>query len=296
MSLSTTEAWWLDCLERGYVFRSRLGLEADFSTWHSTISMELLFASYTEFAKAKSERRVLSRELLGKFFAGLGAAPKRWRNGVVGEHILEEQNMYGGVTRKAKLVTTDRTTGYVVSALSRARADFLQHTGLSIIWDLGAEDEDGVPGRPLDTCRENAGVFLMITMQSRVSRVARVFPQTLVCERHPSSFWSLTLFSLPWTPWTPWTEQRNQWFRGQSLSRVSRGAGFTLDRQGRLLRRPIDLSLQRGRAPHGQPADTYPWPDATGLDGANRAVSPLPSRRPAPAHHGRQARRVPVVG
>ncbi len=52
LSLPTTEAWWLDCLERGYVFRSRLGLEAEFATWHPRVTTELLFASYVEFAKA----------------------------------------------------------------------------------------------------------------------------------------------------------------------------------------------------------------------------------------------------
>ena len=47
LSLQTTEAWWLDCLERGYVFRSRLGLEQDFAVWHDQISTELLFSSYS---------------------------------------------------------------------------------------------------------------------------------------------------------------------------------------------------------------------------------------------------------
>ena len=57
LSLQTTEAWWVDCLERGYVFRSRLGLEKDFAAWHPKISTELLFASYLEFAKSRGERR-----------------------------------------------------------------------------------------------------------------------------------------------------------------------------------------------------------------------------------------------
>ena len=45
LSLQTTEAWWLDCLERAYVFRSKLGLEAEFATWHPKVTTELLHAS-----------------------------------------------------------------------------------------------------------------------------------------------------------------------------------------------------------------------------------------------------------
>jgi len=139
LSLPTTEAWWLDCLERGYVFRSKLGLEAEFATWHATISMELLFASYTEFAKTRNERRILSREMLGKFFAGLNAPPQRWRNGTVGEHVLEENNNYGGIVRRSKLVKRT-TTGYVVGELDKARADCLRVTGLDIAWDDDADE------------------------------------------------------------------------------------------------------------------------------------------------------------
>lgn len=140
LSLPTTEAWWLDCLERGYVFRSKLGLEAEFARWHATISMELLFASYIEFAKARNERRILSREMLGRFFKGLHSDPLRWRNGTVGEHIVDETNLHGGTNRKAKLVSQDRVTGYSFGALARARADFTAATGISIEWDHGALD------------------------------------------------------------------------------------------------------------------------------------------------------------
>ena len=61
LSLPTTEGWWLDCLERGYVFRSRLGLEAEFAKWHNKVTTELLLDSYLEFAKSCGERRPLAR-------------------------------------------------------------------------------------------------------------------------------------------------------------------------------------------------------------------------------------------
>jgi hypothetical protein len=61
LSLPTPLAWWMDCLHRGYVFRSKLGLEAFFAEWHEEMSTNMLFASYTEFAKEHHERRPMSR-------------------------------------------------------------------------------------------------------------------------------------------------------------------------------------------------------------------------------------------
>jgi hypothetical protein len=136
-SLGTTESWWLDCLERGYVFRSKLGLEKDLAVWHPKISTELLFASYVEFAKGRSERRILSREQVGAFFAKLGATASRWRNGVVGEHLTDVENLHGGMTRKAALVRQERTYGYGLGNLDDARETFLEVTSLTIEWDGG---------------------------------------------------------------------------------------------------------------------------------------------------------------
>jgi hypothetical protein len=142
LSLQTTEAWWLDCLERRYVFRSRLGLEEEFHVWHAKISTELLFASYLEFAKGRGERRPLSREDLGRFFAELKAEPTRWRNGVVSEHIADVDNVHGGTSRKAETVKQGRVCGYIVGKIEQARADFTKATGLTVTWDSGAPDED----------------------------------------------------------------------------------------------------------------------------------------------------------
>ncbi len=141
LSLGTNEQWWLDCLERGYVFRSKLGLDAVFRTWHPMISTDLLFASYEEYAKSRGERRPLSREGLGKFLTGLNAIPSRPQRGFVGEHLTDvETGMYGGTTRKAKPVEKDRPPGYSFGTLAGARGAFVAVTKLAITWDGGAED------------------------------------------------------------------------------------------------------------------------------------------------------------
>ncbi len=146
LSLATTEAWWLDCLERGYVFRSRLGLEAEFATWHSRVTTELLFASYVEFAKARAERRILIREALGRFLVGIGAKAGRWRNGMVGEHLTDEKKMRGGSSRVAKVILQERATGYQFGNLDRAREAFTDATGLAVTWDGGKTEDLDQPG------------------------------------------------------------------------------------------------------------------------------------------------------
>ena len=144
LSLPTTQAWWLDCLERGYVFRSKLGLEKEFAVWRPKISTELLFASYLEFAKAAGERRLLTREGLGRFLTTLTATASRWRNGVTGEHLSEVDTSFGNSGRKAALVRQSRPTGYNFGQLDQARVDFTKATGLAVTWDSGdpAEEND----------------------------------------------------------------------------------------------------------------------------------------------------------
>ena len=61
----------MDCLQRGYVYRSKLGLEDYFAEWHEEISTEVLYDSYSAFAQHARERHPLSREAFGKFMVYL---------------------------------------------------------------------------------------------------------------------------------------------------------------------------------------------------------------------------------
>lgn len=91
LSLDTVNAWWFDCLERGYVFRSKLGLEDVLGVWDEHISTELLHASYTEFAKARNERHPKNRVHLGRYLSDLGGEAKRKSGGIVGERMAEDE-------------------------------------------------------------------------------------------------------------------------------------------------------------------------------------------------------------
>jgi hypothetical protein len=96
LSLGTSEAWWLDVLHRGYLWKSKHGQEDYFGEWHDEATTEVLFSSYTEFAKAQNERHPMSRETFGAFLGTMGAKWVRLTNGVTGERVADiKVNDYG---------------------------------------------------------------------------------------------------------------------------------------------------------------------------------------------------------
>ncbi len=130
-SLPIPEQWWIDCLQRGYVFKSKLGLESVFGKWHEEASTELLFASYSEFAQSRRERHPLTRETLGRFLVRVGARYRRLHRAATGEHMTDN-TVAGG--RVAEPVIGDRPTGYALGSLALARDGFCARTGLSFAW------------------------------------------------------------------------------------------------------------------------------------------------------------------
>jgi Family of unknown function (DUF5906) len=134
LSLGTTESWWLECLHRGYVFRSKLGLEEHFRQWHETIATDLLVDSYAEFCRTHRERHPLSRELLGKWLRTMGCKPTQPSNAVVGERIGEVLTPDGHTHRAPELVRQDRPRGYHAGSVDAARQAFINATGLAVEW------------------------------------------------------------------------------------------------------------------------------------------------------------------
>lgn len=145
LSLGTSEGWWLDALHRGYVFKSKLGLEDYFGEWQDHVTTDVLFASYGEYAKYRNERHPMARETFGRFMLKMGGSAERTRNAVVGEHIADVATPYG-TTRKGELVHKDRATGYHFGNLSECREAFIKATNLTVEWDGGAKDDEAQPG------------------------------------------------------------------------------------------------------------------------------------------------------
>jgi hypothetical protein len=138
LSLGTSESWWLDVLHRGYVYKSKHGLEAYFGEWHDVVSTEVLFASYSEFAKSKNERHPMARETFGRFMKQMGCRATQLRKGIVGEHITDVATSFG-TARKAALIEKSRSTGYSVGHLKSARDEFTAATGLTPQWQDGQD-------------------------------------------------------------------------------------------------------------------------------------------------------------
>jgi hypothetical protein len=143
LSLDTAHSWWADVLHRGFVFKSQLGLEDHFEQWRDEASTKLIFDSYEAFANSRRERRLLSREALGKFLSGFGINRARRRNVVTGERITSVRDDYGSLKRKAELITTPRDYVYVLRSLDEARATFENATGLTFDWPK--DEEEGGP-------------------------------------------------------------------------------------------------------------------------------------------------------
>ena len=131
LSLGTSQAWWFDALHRGYVYKSKLGLEQYFGEWREAETTEVLYASYSEFAKAQNERHPMAREAFGRFMVSMGGKASKPRNAVVGEHITDVvTNQYGDTARKAVVVRKERSHGYSLGDLKAARDAFTDATKL----------------------------------------------------------------------------------------------------------------------------------------------------------------------
>jgi hypothetical protein len=140
LSLPTFEAWWLDVLHRGYVYRSRLGLEEYFGEWHDEVTTEVMYTSYINYAQRVRERHPLSREDFGKKIVSFGAKPTRPRDMVIGEHVTDVANQFGGTTRKSALIRHPRPPAYHLGGLEKARIAFMETTALEIDWQDPPED------------------------------------------------------------------------------------------------------------------------------------------------------------
>jgi hypothetical protein len=136
-SLKTEHAWWRDVLHRGYVFKSKYGMEDYFSEWREWVSTSVLFESYADHAKARNDRYLLSQGDFGKFMADLGIAQQR-RNGVIGERLCPNAGM-----ARAELVKSARPHGYWLGTLDEARGKFEQVTKITTDYQR-SEPDDGV--------------------------------------------------------------------------------------------------------------------------------------------------------
>jgi hypothetical protein len=131
-SLDCHHAWWVEVLQRGYVWEA-VGTDEWFGEWHPKVATRLLYASYEQYAKAHGERRPLSIEAFGRFLTDdLGYRGRRLTNAPVAESKIGQK------------VTNPRPPGYQLGELGEARATFLAATKLMVEWqdDVAAAQDD----------------------------------------------------------------------------------------------------------------------------------------------------------
>ena len=136
LSLGTSEAWWFDVLHRGYVYKSKLGIEAYFSQWREEVTTELLYASYEEFAKSRNERHPMDRGWFGRFMTKMGGEKIKFsHSAVTGEHRTGVDKADGAQMQQTELCYGHRPPGYHLGKLSDAQAAAVLVTGLTQTWE-----------------------------------------------------------------------------------------------------------------------------------------------------------------
>jgi hypothetical protein len=140
LSLDTLDAWWLAVLERGFVWRSRHGIE-EFSEWREFCATELLDRSYQQWCVQNRVSRPASRELLGKRMTEIyGLSSRPAEESIIGETdstgLIER--MDGQITNKEILVQRQVSArGYPVGSIEEARAKFVEKRGVIGDWQTG---------------------------------------------------------------------------------------------------------------------------------------------------------------
>jgi phage/plasmid-associated DNA primase len=133
-SLDTFTSWWMDSLQRGYVFESRHGLEDHFQQWYEFVTTELLYSSYLAYANMRREHHPLIRELFGKSMIRMGAKPQRQTGALVGEHMVDVISGQGGRVAEP-IVRAQLAHGYHFGTLDQAREAFTASTDLAVVWE-----------------------------------------------------------------------------------------------------------------------------------------------------------------
>jgi phage/plasmid-associated DNA primase len=152
LSLKTHERWWVDVLQRGYVWKSKLGLEEEFHVWHERVATDLLFNAYLEYARSAGDRYPISRESFGRFVVQIGGKKRQFAavgSVLIGEHFT------GGVACASK--NFKPVYGYFLGSLSDARKAFTDAAQLPMKWEDEWEKDSTSPAMKSEDANECEG-------------------------------------------------------------------------------------------------------------------------------------------
>lgn len=120
LTLEHLDAWWCEVLERGYVYKSKIGNPV-FSEWREFCTTELLFTSYLQWHQHHGQRsHPKPRTSLGKFMTKIAQPTKPAGENLTGEadHPRYDHPTQGAIMRSG-------APGYRLGPLEEARGKFL---------------------------------------------------------------------------------------------------------------------------------------------------------------------------
>jgi hypothetical protein len=128
-SLDSLDRWWLTVLERGFIWRSRFGID-EFGGWFEFCTTELLERSYLQWCADTRTQRRDNRVALGVRMSEM-YSPARPR----GDQIIREVETWrpGG---QLIIVTCGRPPGYTLHSLEEARDRFTEVRGVAGDWTV----------------------------------------------------------------------------------------------------------------------------------------------------------------
>jgi hypothetical protein len=129
LSLDSLDRWWLDILDRGFVWESRHGV-SEFGRWDESCSTELLSRSYLRWCQKTQEKRPKSRVELGRRMKEMYELTRPRGSQVIGE--IEVRPPLSDAT--SLVVRADHVPGYVVRTIDEARAKFSEIRGVTGSW------------------------------------------------------------------------------------------------------------------------------------------------------------------
>jgi hypothetical protein len=143
-SLDSLDRWWLTVLERGFIWRSRFGVD-EFGSWFEFCATELLERSYLQWCTDTRMQRPDSRVALGGRMKEM-YSPARPR----GDQIIGELETWPAGLSKDQLIirANGRPPGYTLDSIEEARARFADIRGVTGDWTTPIPfDLDSAKGR-----------------------------------------------------------------------------------------------------------------------------------------------------
>ena len=144
-SLPTIDAWWRDCLARGYVHKHRDDPTL-FGAWPDRASTAVLHASYLAFADKRRERHPLKLDDVGRYMVAMGCCARRFFE------MLEWEKPFAGPATPAKT----RPHGYLLGTLEAARDAFSRLRGGTSDWTPGYTAQNDEPAGPTKSGKPTA--------------------------------------------------------------------------------------------------------------------------------------------